>query len=187
MSQSNDDTMVVLVAGYSSVAAAIEAFDAVRGVYQAHNAGGARYCDAAVIDPHRADLASRVVRETARQSQPGGARAEGLATRLARYLGEGLALIGGPAGGGGEEILAAAGTGEATGPLDSVDLNRLAAVQEASSAVLIGIFPAAMSEDITTATKAADTRASKELRASADQLEAQIVNAEQKSIVDPQR
>ena len=107
--------------------------------------------------------------------------------RLARYLLEGLALTGGPAGGGGEDIFVAATTGDATGPLDPDDLNKLRAVEEGASAVLIGIFPSVMNDGIVAATAAADTRASKELRASAEQLEAQIVRAEQKSMADAQR
>ena len=76
-----------------------------------------------------------------------------------------------------------------TGPdaLDSDDLKKLGAVQEHASAVLIGIFPAVMSERIATATNAADIHASKVLRASAEHLEAQIVRAERKSIADAQR
>lgn len=186
MSQTNDDMLVVLAAGYGSVPAAVDAYDTVRGAYEEHNADGALHCDAAVVDPHQTDLDSRVIRETPRQGQAGGAPVHGLATRLARYLGEGLALVGGPAGGGDEDVLDAADTSE-TGPLDAADLSKLGAVQETSSAVLIGIFPAAMSEEITTATKAADERASTQLRASAQQLEAQIVRAEQQSMADHQR
>ena len=189
MSQSNDDTMVVLLAGYSSVAAAVGAFDAVRAVYDERDADDTAYCDAAVINPHDTDMSSRVLRETppSRQRQAGRAHAEGLAKRLARYLDAGLALTGGPAGGGGQDIPAAAITDDASDPLSSDDLKRLGAVQKTASAVLIGIFPAVMSDRIAAATQAADTRASKELRASAEQLEAQIVRAERKSIADAQR
>jgi hypothetical protein len=188
VSQTNDETMVVLVAGYSGVAAAVAAFDAVSGVYKEHYTDGAAYCDAAVIDPHETDLGSRVVRETAPSGQPQARdlhpRPEGLARRMASYLFEGLALTGGPAGGGGQDIHAEATTGEATGPLDPDDLMRLGAVQETASAVLIGVFPAVLNDGIAAATNAANKRVSKELRASAEQLEAQIVKAEQKSIAD---
>jgi hypothetical protein len=188
MSQSNDDTMVVLAAGYSSVAAAVSDFDAVSSVY-ANSASAAGSCDAAVINPHDTDPSSRVIRETppSQQRRTGGAGVEGLAKRLARYLAEGMALTGGPAGGGGQVIPAAAGTDDGTDTLNSDDLKKLGAVQKNASAVLIGIFPAVVSERIATATNAADFHASRELRASAEQLEAQIITAERKSIADAQR
>jgi hypothetical protein len=173
MSQSNDDTIVVLLAGYGSVAAAAEAFDAVRGVFVAD---GAAVCDAAVIDPRETAARSRVLRDTRRHAADAHAH-DGLVARLARYLGEGLALTGGPAGGGVEVV---------SGPLDSDDVRELAAVQESAPVVLIALFPAVMSDPIAVATHAADSRASKELRASAEQLEAQIVRAEQRSITDEQ-
>ena len=186
MSQSNEDMIVILVAGYSSVTAAAGAFDAVSAVFDTR---GAAYCSAAVINPDDTDVSSRVVRETppSRQRQAAGAHIEHLAKRLAQYLGAGLALTGGPAGGGGEDIPLAAIADDSTGPLDRDDLNKLGAVQQTASAVLIGIFPAVMSDRIATATQAADTRATKELRASAEQLEAQIAAAERKSIADAQR
>src|SRR5262245_37984730 len=120
MKQSNDDMVLIVLAGYSSVTKAVGAFDAVRAVC---DTGGAAYCDAAVINPHDTDPSSRVLRETpqSRQQQASGTHVEGLAKRLARYLDEGLALTGGPAGGGGQDIPAAAITGDATGPLDSDD------------------------------------------------------------------
>ena len=186
MTPTNDGAMVVLAAGYSSVSTAVEAYDAVWVVYQEQSADRTSYCDAAVIDAHPSNTEhrSRVIRETPRQQRARGAHVEGLATRLGRYLGEGLALTGGPAGGGGQDFLATADTTEAAEPLDSADLNKLGAVQEASPVVLIGIFPAAMIEDITSATMSADQRASTQVRANAGQLEAQIVRAEQKSIAD---
>src|SRR5262245_59473216 len=170
MNQSNDDVMLIVLAGYSSITEAVGAFDAVCAVCEAD---GAAYCDAAVIDPHDTDPSSRVVRETpqSRPQEASGAHVEGLAKRLARYLGEGLALTGGPAGGGGQALPTAAFTGDGTGPLDFDDLNKLGAVQETASAVLIGIFPGAMSDRIAAATHTADPRASKELRASREQLE----------------
>jgi hypothetical protein len=48
----------------------------------------------------------------------------------------------------------------------------------------MGIFPAMMSASVTAATNGADALKSKEIRASAEQLEAQIVKAERKSITD---
>jgi hypothetical protein len=182
MNQSNDDTMLVLLAGYSSVGAAVSAFDAVRA---ACDSGGV-FCDAAVIDPHDTDLDSRVVRESpsAREQQALGARVESLAKRLAGYLALGLALTGGPAGGSGEDMPATAVSGDTAGPLDAEDVNRLGAVQKTSTAVLIGIFPAMMSASVTVATNGADARESKEIRASAELLEAQIVKAERMSITD---
>ena len=189
MSLGNEDMIVILVAGYSSVTAAVGGFDAVSAVFDERDARGAAYCNAAVINPHDMDVSSRVLRETppSRQRQAVGAHIEHLAKRLGRYLGAGLALAGGPAGGGGEDIPVAAIADDSTGPLDRDDLNKLGAVQETASAVLIGIFPAVMSDRIATATQAADTRATKELSASAEQLEAQIAAAERKSIADAQR
>ena len=190
MNQSNEESIVVLLAGYSEVTGALDAYDAVRGVFEERNADDAAYCDAAVINPHQTDLSSRVLRETppARERQAEHAQAhEGLARRLARYLGEGLALTGGPAGGGGQDIPFTTTTGEASGPLEPDDLKELGAVQESSSVVLIGIFPAMMRDRIEAATNAADRRASKELRASVGQLEAQIARAEQKAIADTGR
>ena len=189
MSQGNEDMIVILVAGYSSITAAVGAFDAVSAVFDQRDASGGAYCNAAVIDPHDMDVSSRVLRETppSQQGQAVGAHIEGLARRLGRYLGAGLALSGGPAGGGGEDLPVVASAGDSTGPLDRDDLNELGAAQETSSAVLIGIFPPVMRDRIATATHAADTRASKELRASAEQLEGQIAAAERKSVADAQR
>src|SRR5262249_55239509 len=157
------------------------AFDAVSAVFDERDAAN---CDAAVIDPHDADASSRVLRESppSRQRHAAGAHIEGLAKRLGRYIGTGLALTGGPAGGGGQDLPLAAIADDSTGPLDRDDLNTLGAVQKTASAVLIGLFPAAMSDRIATATEAASNRATKELRASAEQLEAQIAAAERKSI-----
>jgi len=116
-----------------------------------------------------------------------GAHIEGLAKRLGRYLGAGLALTGGPAGGGGADIPVAAIADHSTDPLDGDDLKKLGAVQETASAALIGIFPAVLRDSVATATDAAENRASKELHASAEQLEAQIAAAERKSVTDAQR
>ena len=185
MTQSHDDAMVVFAAGYGSVAAAVSDFDSVSSVY-ANSASAAGSCDAAVINPQDTDLSSRVIRETP-PSQQRRTGVEGLAKRLAGYLAEGLALTGGAAGGGGEVIPAAASADDGADPLDSDDLKELGAVQENASAVLIGIFPAVISERIDAATEAADIHASKEIRASAEQLEAQIIKAERKSIADAQR
>jgi len=185
MSQSGDATTVVLVAGFETVPEAVAAFEEVRSVYGERDADGASKGEAAVIDPRQAELRSRVVRETPRRRQAGGAQAEGLATRLARYLGEGLALVGGAAGGGGQDLPGAAEAGAATGPLDPAELRKLAAVQEDSRAVLIGIFPAAMSADVATATAAAGKRASTRLRAGAEEIAVQIARAENGSTAGP--
>ena len=124
MSQSNHDAMVVLFAGYGSVDAAVDAYDAVCAVYGERGADDAAYYDAAVINPRETDPNSRVLRETSpfRQQEGSAARVEGLAKRVARYIGEGLALTGGPAGGSGQDLPVAASTGDAAGPLDSDDL-----------------------------------------------------------------
>src|SRR5262249_51116509 len=106
---------------------------------------------------------------------------------LGRYLAEGLALTGGPAGGGAEDIPVAAVADGSTGPLGPDDLKKLGAVQATSSAVLIGIFPAALKDGIATATDAAENRTSKDLHADVEQLEAQIAAAERKSVTDAQR
>src|SRR5262245_49948227 len=98
MSQSNDKTLMVLLAGYSSITAAVDAFDAAYGVYDERDTDGAGYCDAAVIDPRQTGPSSRVLRDTRppgrRQAERAPAHREGLAARLVRYLGEGLALTG---------------------------------------------------------------------------------------------
>jgi ActR/RegA family two-component response regulator len=51
MSQSHDDTIVSLLTGYSSVNAAVDAFKAVRAVYDERAAEGADNCDAARDQP----------------------------------------------------------------------------------------------------------------------------------------
>jgi hypothetical protein len=53
MSQSNDDTMVVLLPGYSSVTATVGAFEAVRAVCDERDAGGAAQDHGVVIHAPR--------------------------------------------------------------------------------------------------------------------------------------
>ena len=172
MSQSTDDTLVVTSRGYSSVTAALGAFDAVRAVYDGCDAGSPASCDAAVITPHETDLSSRVLRETppSRQRRASGAHVEGLAKRLARYLGAGLALTGGAPG---RPPRTSPQPSPLTRPTRSTPRPDQAGAGEArrepSDRSLRGA-----DDRVAFATNAADARASKEVRASVEQLEAQI-------------
>ncbi len=181
MSPSDDGTISILAAGYGSVSAAVADFDVVSGLSDEADAAG--YFDAAVINPHETEIASRVVRKLEPSGhQAGAARAEGLAARVGHYVFEGLALVGGAAGGGGQELL----SDDPARGRDAEDLEKLGAVQKAASAVLIVIFPTQLAGRVAASITPVDSYTSKDIHASAEELAAQVTAAEQRSIAGSQ-
>lgn len=184
MSPSHEDALLILAAGYDNISKAVADFDAVSALYKESDAAG--YFDAAVFNPNDPDIKSRVVRQL-EPSQRGatGAHVKGLASRMAHHIFEGLALVGGAAGGGDQDLPSS--SADAIPGLGADDRTKLGAVQKAASDVLIVIFQSHMAELIAATIKAANSYTSKEIHESAEELEGQIIEAEQKSIAHHQR
>src|SRR5262249_21840135 len=162
----------LLSAGYDGLSAAETDYEAVQRIFDA--AGEASSFDAAVID-----LRIKGKPRLARAQQPSnqttaGTSAWGRAVRVAHYLYEGLAMVGGEAGGAADNTPSEAGSN--TG-IDADDLKELGAALKRAAAGLVVAFPAGMADQVRESVHAADAYVSSSVDADFQELDAQITNA----------
>ena len=182
MDPTDGQGIVVLTAGYDSSSTAISDFDAISALHDSSDTS--EFLDAAVFDPRDPDLASRVLRTTASPRDQKGTDSPGLASRIGHYVLEGLALVGGEAGGG-DAAQPTDVQGSSSGHvLGSDDLVKLGAVQRASPCTLIVVFSAPLSDRIATTISTTNRYTSDVIHASVQELEEQIAAAERRSVPD---
>ena len=183
MGLSDGQGIVVLAAGYDSSVTAISDFDAIGVLLDKSHTP--EFLDAAVINPQDPDLASRVIRTTASTRHQKGTDSPGLASRIAHYVLEGLALVGGEAGGGDEVQPTDVQRSSPGHVVGSDDLMKLGAVQKASPFTLIVAFSTPLSDLIATTISTTNIYISKVIQTTARELEEQIIRAERRSIPGP--
>ena len=172
--------IAVLSAGYDNLADAEADFEAVEHVFE--EAGEVSSFDAAVID-FSVTGKPRLAREQTPSSQPTeGTSAWGRAVRIARYLYEGLATVGGEAGGSAGGTLSEPGSSSG---VDADDLEKLGAALKRAAAGLFVAFPTGMAVQVSESIHARDRYVSSAVDADFQKLDTQITNAVRRSVSPP--
>jgi len=171
------DLLMVLAASYDSVSDAEVDYEAIKALY--YDRGASHDFDAAVIE--RDDEGKvRVVKKHEQPTRHGAAKGMkwGLAIGVASAILPGIGLLGGVVAGavGGAGVGAVKGHME--GGMDNDDLKKLGQVLEQGKAGLIAVYAANVADQIAASIKAENRAISKEIDARADELAAQIKQAE---------
>jgi uncharacterized membrane protein len=173
-------SIAVLSAGYGSVEDAGTDYDAVKAVFDER--GEASSFDAAVID-----LSTKGKPRLARTHEPSnqitpGTGVWGRATRVAHYLFEGLAMVGGEAGGapGGTASAASVNTG-----VDAEDLQKLGATLKNATAGFVVAIPTGLIDQVRATVHGRDTYVSSAIDADLSALDHQITSAVHQTFARP--
>jgi uncharacterized membrane protein len=171
------DTLFVLAASYDSVADAEADYEAIKALY--HEIETSHDFDAAVVARDE-DGKISVVKKHEEPTRHGAVHGLGwgLAIGAACAILPGVALLGGLAVGGGAGAAIGAVTGHMKGGLEDEDLKELGTVLEQGQAGLIVVYATNMADQVAANIKAVNRFVSKEVDASADDLAAQLHEAE---------
>ncbi len=171
------DTLFVLAASYDSVADAEADYEAIKALY--HEIETSHDFDAAVVARDEEGKIS-VVKKHEEPTRHGAVHGLGwgLAVGAACAILPGIGLLGGLAFGGGAGAAIGAVTGHMKGGLEDEDLKELGTVLEQGQAGLIVVYATNMADQVAANIKAVNRFVSKEVDASADDLAAQLHEAE---------
>jgi uncharacterized membrane protein len=171
------DTLFVLAASYDTVADAEADYEAIKALY--HEIETSHDFDAAVVARDEEGKIS-VVKKHEEPTRHGAVHGLGwgLAVGAACAILPGIGLLGGLALGGGAGAAIGAVTGHMKGGLEDEDLKELGTVLEQGQAGLIVVYATNMADQVAANIKAVNRFVSKEVDASADDLAAQLHEAE---------
>lgn len=174
---SDVDTVLVLAASYDSVEEAEADYEAIKALYQEVKAS--HDFDAAVIARDE-DGEVRVVKKHEQPTRHGAAKGLGwgLAIGAATAIFPAIGLLGGMAVGAGAGATVGAVTGHMKGGMRDDDLEQLGEVLNKGDAGLIAVYATNMADQIAANIKAANRFISREIDARADELAAQIQEAQ---------
>jgi uncharacterized membrane protein len=168
------DTLYVLAAAYDEPADAIEDYEAVKALYYAVKTS--HDFDAAVIAKDDAGKVS-IVKKHEQPTRHGAA--VGLGWGLAAALFPPVGILGALALGAGGGAAIGAVTGHASGGMSRTDLKELGETLDAGTAGLLVVYEANLAEQVTANIKAANKLISKATDMAADQLAADMKQADQ--------
>ena len=172
------DTLYVLAAAYDDPADAVEDYEAVKALYYAVKTS--HDFDAAVIAKDDAGKVS-IVKKHEQPTRHGAAvgLGWGLAAGVAAALFPPVGILGALALGAGGGAAIGAVTGHASGGMSRSDLKELGETLDAGTAGLLVVYEANLAEQVTANIKAANKLISKATDMAADQLAADIKQADQ--------
>ncbi len=171
------DTLFVLAASYDELADAEADYEAIKTLYYAVETS--HEFDAAIV-ARDAEGKISVVRKHEEPTRHGAVHGLGwgLAIGAACAILPAVGLLGGLAVGGGAGAAIGAVTGHMKGGLEDEDLKELGTVLEQGQAGLIVVYATNMADQIAANIKAVNRFVSKQVDASADELAAQLREAE---------
>jgi uncharacterized membrane protein len=171
------DTLYVMAAAYGNVPAAVEDYEAVKALYYAVKTS--HDFDAAVIAKDSQGRVS-IVKKHEQPTRHGAAvgLGWGLAAGVAAALFPPVGIVGALALGAGGGATIGAVTGHAHGGMSRGDLKDLGEMLDAGTAGLIVVYEANLAEQVIANIKAANKMMSKATDMAADQLAADLKQAE---------
>jgi uncharacterized membrane protein len=171
------DTLYVLAASYDRVEDAIAEYEAIEAAY--HHVGTSHDFDATVIAKDAAGKVE-IVRRHEEQKRHGASvgLGWGLAIGAVAALFPAVGIIGALAAGGGAGAALGAVVGHASGGMTRSDLMALGEVLDRGDAGLVVVYASHMADRVTTSVNAATHTVTKTATVTADQLAADIREAE---------